>query len=107
MKAKYLRRMQYWLRFAGWINLLPASAYLYFYHMYQHTPIASVFMIELVIIVLFAAYLLATTKSERWLKPRRIMTAAIFSIFFVSLIVAIPLFVAYYYCRQYNNPTPY
>lgn len=62
MNVDYRRREIFLLRFSGWFCLFPASVYLYLYQMTH-----MIFCLgELVIIVLFAVYLLTTAKSERW-----------------------------------------
>ena len=70
MNLNYRQKEIFWLRFAGWFCLLPATTYLYLYQ-----NLHSWFCLgELIIIVLFAAYILATAKSDRWTDPKNMMT---------------------------------
>lgn len=55
---------------------------------------------ELVVIVLFAAYLLTTAKSERWTKPQNMMRLMIFALIFVAFIISVPLYFAYRDCKR-------
>lgn len=103
MKTNYERKITFWLRLAGWLCLLPASVYLYFYQALQGTQMATAFLIELVIVFLFAIFILTTAKSARWHKPSSIFMLMVFAFIFVSIIIFIPLFVAYRNCRIMNN----
>lgn len=96
---KYNKRRLFWLRFSDWFCLLPASVYL---AMLQNSsaPYSYIFLAELVIIVIFAVYLLSTAKSSHWTKAGNIMKLMIFAIIFVSLVIFIPLCFAYYNCRK-------
>ena len=88
MNINYRKREIFLLRFSGWFCLLPATVYLYFYQMTN-----SLFCLgELVIIVLFAVYLLTTAKSKRWLNPQNVMKLTIFALIFVAIIIFIPLY---------------
>lgn len=91
----YQQRLHFWLRLAGWLCLLPASAYLYLFESMRGTMLAPFFIGELIIIVIFGVYLLTTAKLERWEKPRNVMGLLIFAFIFVSLIEIIPLGFAY------------
>lgn len=96
MNTDYRRREIFLLRFSGWFCLLPASAFLY---LYQATHI-SFMLIELLITVIFAVYILSTAKSQRWTKPKNVMGLLLFALVFVAVIEAIPLFFAYLNCRK-------
>ncbi|AYE62579.1 hypothetical protein BC335_2235 [Lactobacillus helveticus] len=82
MNLNYHQKEIFWLRFAGWFCLG-----------------------ELIIIVLFAVYVLTTAKSNRWTDPKNMMRLLIFAIIFVAVIIAIPLYLAYRNCKKYNNKT--
>ncbi len=83
MNINYRKREIFLLRFSGWFCLLPATVYLYFYQLTN-----SLFCLgELVIIVLFAVYLLTTAKSKRWLNPQNVMKLTIFALIFVAIII--------------------
>ena len=96
---KYNKRRLFWLRFSGWFCLLPASVYLAMLKK-SSAPYSYIFLAELVIIIIFAVYLLSTAKSSRWTKAGNIMKLMIFAIIFVSLVIFIPLCFAYYNCRK-------
>lgn len=96
MNLNYRQKEIFWLRFAGWFCLLPATTYLYLYQ-----NLHSWFGLgELIIIVLFAAYILATAKSDRWTDPKNMMRLLIFALIFVAVIIAIPLYFAYRNCKK-------
>lgn len=96
MNTKYRKREIFFLRFSGWFCLLPATAYLYLYQMMH-----SWFLLgELIIIVLFAVYLLTTAKSQRWTKPQNMIRLMIFALIFVAIIEVIPLYFAYLNCKK-------
>lgn len=96
MNVDYRRREIFLLRFSGWFCLFPASVYLYLYQM-THMMFC---LGELVIIVLFAVYLLTTVKSERWTKPQNVMRLSIFALIFVAIVIFIPLYFAYCNCKK-------
>lgn len=96
MNINYRKREIFLLRFSGWFCLFPATVYLYLYQMTQ-----SLFCIgELIVIVLFAVYLLTTAKSERWTKPQNMMRLMIFALIFVAVIIFVPLYFAYRDCKR-------
>lgn len=96
MNINYRRKQIFLLRFSGWFCLLPATAFLY---LYQNMHITFM-LVELIITVLFAAYLLATAKSERWTKPKNVLGLLVFALIFIAMIEAIPLLFAYLNCRK-------
>lgn len=96
MDTKYRKREIIFLRFSGWFCLLPATVYLYLYQMMHSWFLLA----ELIIIVLFAAYLLTTAKSQRWMQPKNVMSLVIFALIFVAVIEAVPLFLAYLNCKK-------
>jgi hypothetical protein len=84
-----------WIQIAGWSGLLAASALLMLYEVSQ----AAVFLMALVIVIIFSAYLLATAKTPRWQNPRGYVGPIIFSFLFTSWITAILLLVAQHYAK--------
>ncbi len=96
MNVDYRRREIFLLRFSGWFCLFPASVYLYLFQM-AHLMFC---LGELIIIVLFAVYLLTTAKSERWTKPQNVMRLSIFALIFVAIVIFIPLYFAYCNCKK-------
>lgn len=103
MEQDYRKKITFWLRLSGWLCLIPATVYLYFYQMVSDNSMAYLFLIELIIIVLFAVYILTTAKSPRWYQPSRLLSLIIFAFFFVSIVICIPLFLAYRNCQKMQN----
>lgn len=102
-KEKYRNKITFWLRFSGWLCLLPASVCLFFYQRLGQGDLAYLLLGELFIIIIFAAYVLATADSDKWLEPSRIMVLMIFSILFIPIVILIPLCFAYFACKKLNN----
>lgn len=103
MNQNYRDKLRFWIRFSGWFCLIPATTYLYLFQETRGTVISYFCIGELVIITLFAAYLLTTSKLERWEQPQKIMGALIFSFIFISVFDSIPLFLAYRNCKRLNG----
>lgn len=85
------KKIAFWVRMAGWACLLPAAVMLKIAQVQN----SIIYPIMLGVIIVFAAYLLATGGQERWQDPRKLQGAMIFSLIFVALLPAIPLFIAY------------
>lgn len=100
MTQDYRKKIIMWFRIAGWLCLLPASTWLYFYQLEQSSSYGFLFLIGLIIIILFALYILITAKSDRWKNPKKVLSVAIFALIFVSLLISIPLFIAYFNCKR-------
>ncbi|WP_294760851.1 hypothetical protein [uncultured Lactobacillus sp.] len=102
-KQDYRKKIVFWLRFSGWLCLLPASGWLWLYQMFSQGALGYTLLGELVFTVLFAVYILTTAQSERWLKPTNIFILLILTVLFGSFIILIPLCFAYNDCRKLNN----
>ncbi|BAQ57955.1 hypothetical protein [Lactobacillus acetotolerans] len=102
-KQNYRKKITFWLRFSGWLCLLPASVYLYLYQVISSSSYSSLYLVELIIVILFAVYLLTTAKNPRWTKTKNMMGLMIFALIFVSLGIFIPLCFAYGDCRKLNK----
>ena len=102
-KQDYRKKIVFWLRFSGWLCLLPASGWLWLYQMFSRGALGYTLLGELVFTVLFAVYILTTAQSERWLKPTNIFVLLILTVLFGSFIILIPLCFAYNDCRKLNN----
>ncbi|QNQ81555.1 hypothetical protein FP435_08195 [Lactobacillus sp. PV037] len=89
-------KTSFWIKVAGWSGLIAAAVMLQLYNM-SH---AGLFLITLAIVVVFSAYLLATANTSRWQNPSWIIKVTIFSLFFVSLLPTIFLFIAYLNARD-------
>ena len=79
------------VQISGWSYLIPASGLLYFY---QVTHYAS-FLWGLALVVLYAAYVLATAKLDRWHSPSYVLWMSLIAMFFVGFLPSIPLLFCY------------
>lgn len=79
------------VQISGWSCLIPASGLLY---LYQVTHYAS-FLWGLALVVLYAAYVLATAKLDKWQYPSYVLRMSLIAIFFVGLLPSIPLLFCY------------
>lgn len=90
------RKIQFWLKVAGWSGLLSASAYLMLFQAVR----SIVFLIPLLIVIIFSVYLLTTAKEEMWLNTRKLLLTCIFAFIFVSLLQGVFMAIAYFYGRK-------
>jgi hypothetical protein len=79
------------VQISGWSCLIPASGLLY---LYQVTHYAS-FMWGLALVVLYAAYVLATSKLDKWQSPSYVLRMSLIAMFFVGFLPSIPLLFCY------------
>ena len=79
------------VQISGWSCLIPASGLLY---LYQITHYAS-FLWGLALVVLYAAYVLATAKLDKWQYPSYVLRMSLIAMFFVGLLPSIPLLFCY------------
>lgn len=79
------------VQISGWSCLIPASGLLY---LYQVTHYAS-FLWGLALVVLYAAYVLATAKLDKWQYPSYVLRMSLIAMFFVGLLPLIPLLFCY------------
>lgn len=79
------------VQISGWFCLIPASGLLY---LYQVTHYAS-FLWGLALVVLYAAYVLATAKLDKWQYPSYVLRMSLIAMFFVGLLPSIPLLFCY------------
>lgn len=79
------------VQISGWLCLFPALLMLRMYN----SSHSFFYLIFLAVVVLFAAYLLATSNQDSWLSPAKLQTMCILTIVFVAFLPSIPLFVAY------------
>lgn len=82
------------VQISGWSCLIPASGLLY---LYQVTHYAS-FLWGLALVVLYAAYVLATAKLDKWQYPSYVLRMSLIAMFFVGLLPSIPLLFCYSFC---------
>ena len=102
-RQDYRKKITFWLRFSGWLCLLPASVWLRLYQLIGQGALAYTILGELIFTILFAVYILTTAESERWLKPTNLFILLIITILFGSFIILIPLCFAYNDCRKLND----
>lgn len=79
------------VQISGWSCLIPASGLLY---LYQVTHYAS-FLWGLALVVLYAAYVLATSKPDKWQSPSYVLRMSLIAMFFVGFLPSIPLLFCY------------
>lgn len=79
------------VQISGWSCLIPASCLLY---LYQVTHYAS-FLWGLALVVLYAAYVLATAKLDKWQSPSYVLRMSLIAMFFVGFLPSIPLLFCY------------
>lgn len=79
------------VQISGWSCLIPASGLLY---LYQVTHYAS-FLWGLALVVLYAAYVLATSKLDKWQSPSYVLRMSLIAMFFVGFLPSIPLLFRY------------
>lgn len=79
------------VQISGWSCLIPASGLLY---LYQVTHYAS-FLWGLALVVLYAAYVLATAKLDKWQSPSYVLRMSLIAMFFVGFLPSIPLLFCY------------
>lgn len=79
------------VQISGWSCLIPASGLLY---LYQVTHYAS-FLWGLALVVLYAAYVLATAKLDRWQSSSYVLRMSLIAMFFVGFLPSIPLLFCY------------
>ncbi|MGM9905235.1 hypothetical protein [Lactobacillus sp.] len=91
MDSKLAKKIIIDVRISGWSCLLPASGLLY---LYQVTHYAS-FLWGLALVVLYAAYVLATAKLDKWHSPSYVLRMSLIAMFFVGFLPSIPLLFCY------------
>ncbi|XJZ51408.1 hypothetical protein ACIA4L_08475 [Lactobacillus delbrueckii subsp. bulgaricus] len=79
------------VQISGWSCLIPASGLLY---LYQITHYAS-FLWGLALVVLYAAYVLATAKLDKWQSPSYVLRMSLIAMFFVGFLPSMPLLFCY------------
>lgn len=103
MMRTYQQKITFWLRWAGWLCLLPASLYLYFFQLVRGSNLAWTLLSAVALVVFFAVYVLTTAKTARWREPRNLLLLGLLAFLFISVIVGIPIFIAYYDCTRMHK----
>lgn len=92
-------KTKFWIRVAGWSGLISAMATL---TLYQESH-SWLFLVSLALIILFSAYVLATSNEPRWHQEKWLFRVLIFCLVFVSILPSIFIGVAYYRVRKQNR----
>ncbi|MBA1392308.1 hypothetical protein EQ500_00060 [Lactobacillus sp. XV13L] len=99
----YRQKIIFWLRFTGWLCILPAWGWLRIAQLDDVDSYAFLFWGELAVIILFASSLLATAREQCWLNPKNVFVLMIVALVLVPFVVAISLYLAYRACRKLND----
>lgn len=91
MDSQFAKKIIIDVQISGWSCLIPASGLLY---LYQVTHYAS-FLWGLALVVLYAAYVLATSKLDKWQSPSYVLRMSLIAMFFVGFLPSIPLLFCY------------
>lgn len=90
-------KISFWVKVTGWSGLISASGAITLYQLTNNW----MFLISTVIIVLFSAYALSTSKDVIWRNKDRVFWILMFSIFFVSLLQSIFVLIIYFKSKKH------
>lgn len=93
------KKISFWVRLAGWSGLIAASSVLVLYQ-YSHSIM---FLLNLITIILFSAYALATANEKRWENTHWLSRIIFLVILFVSILPSIFLGIGYFIERKRNQ----
>lgn len=85
-----------WIRISGWLGIFVAYIILQMYN-YTHQPM---FIVSLVIVILYSAYILATSAEPSWYITSIMLRRIIICICLVSIIQGVFLCIAYYKLKK-------
>ncbi|WP_297940679.1 hypothetical protein [uncultured Lactobacillus sp.] len=94
-----IKKISFWVRLAGWSGLISGSSVLVLYQ-YTHNIM---FLINLITIILFSAYALATSNDKRWKNTDWLLRVILIVLVFVSILPTIFLGVGYFIERKRNQ----
>lgn len=94
-----VKKMSFWVRLAGWSGLISGSSVLMLYQL-SHSAL---FLINLITIVLFSAYALATANDKRWENTSWLLKVILLVLVFVSILPTIFLGIGYFIERKRNQ----
>ena len=94
-----VKKIAFWVRLAGWSGLISESSVLMLYQ-YSHS---SLFLINLITIVLFSAYALANANDKKWENPDWLLKVILVVLVFVSILPTIFLGIGYFIERKRNQ----
>ncbi|MFD3286194.1 hypothetical protein [Lactobacillus johnsonii] len=94
-----IKKISFWVRLAGWTGLISGSSVLVLYQ-YTHNIM---FLINLITIILFSAYALATANDKRWKNTDWLLRVILIVLVFVSILPTIFLGIGYFIERKRNQ----
>ena len=94
-----IKKISFWVRLAGWSGLISGSSVLVLYQ-YTHNIM---FLINLITIILFSAYALATANDKRWTNTDWLLRAILIVLVFVSILPTSFLGIGYFIERKRNQ----
>ncbi|WP_410405774.1 hypothetical protein [Lactobacillus gasseri] len=96
-----VKKIAFWVRLAGWSGLISGSSVLMLYQ-YSHS---SLFLINLITIVLFSAYALANANDKKWENSDWLLKVilVVLVLVFVSILPTIFLGIGYFIERKRNQ----
>ena len=94
-----IKKISFWVRLAGWTGLISGSSVLVLYQ-YTHNIM---FLINLITIILFSAYALATANDKRWKNTDWLLRVILIVLVFVSILPTIFLGIGYFIKRKHNQ----
>lgn len=87
-------KVKFIIRLSAWLCLIPASLDLFLFQTVP-TSMRYLFLFEIIIAAVFAAYLLLQANNKKTITLKSLFNEMIFSLIFVSIVVFIPLLIAY------------
>ena len=94
-----IKKISFWVRLAGWTGLISGSSVLVLYQ-YTHNIM---FLINLITIILFSDYALATANDKRWKNTDWLLRVILIVLVFVSILPTIFLGIGYFIERKRNQ----
>ena len=94
-----IKKISFWVRLAGWSGLISGSSVLVLYQ-YTHNIM---FLINLITIILFSAYALATANDKRWTNTDWLLRVILIVLVFVSNSTDNFLRIGYFIERKRNQ----
>lgn len=92
-------KIHLWIKVAGWSGLFAAWGNLVLYQLSQN----SIFLVELVAVILFSAYVLSTANEPRWEQEKWLFRMGVIALVFISIIPSIFIWIAYFIVRKQSN----
>ena len=86
-----IKKISFWVRLAGWSGLISGCSVLV------------MFLINIITIILFSAYALATANDKRWTNTDWLLRVILIVLVFVSILPTIFLGIGYFIERKRNQ----